>query len=55
MTNKKINEEEAHVLYIFEKPEELEEEKATNADIQTVSFFKKEKEVLFFLILVLRL
>ena len=39
---------ELRVLYIFTKGKNLDKENATNSDIQQFSFFKKEKEILFF-------
>ena len=48
MIKKKPKENEIRVLYIFEKVEKLDEENATNADIWELSYYKKEREILFF-------
>ena len=48
MKQKKIAENEAHVLYIFEKGNELDKEYSANADVQNFSQFNDEKEILFF-------
>ena len=45
---KKPNSNELRVLYIFTKSKNLDKENATNSDIQQFSFFKGEKEILFF-------
>ena len=42
-----LNENEELVLYVFEKGKELDKENATNADVQSISFYN-EKEILFF-------
>lgn len=48
MTFKNPKDNEERVLYIFKKGENIDEENATNADIQPFSFFEKEREILFF-------
>ena len=55
MINREIENNEERVLYIFEKGQGLDKENASNADIEEYSFYQKEKEILFFLFLVLRL
>ena len=39
---------EERVLYIFEEGKDLDKENATNASIEDYSFFKNEREILFF-------
>ena len=48
MKCRKINENEVRILYEFQKGDKLDEENATNADIQNYSFYPNEKEILFF-------
>ena len=48
MKIREINENEVRVIYEFQKGDKLDEENATNADIQNYSVYAKEREILFF-------
>ena len=48
LDNEKSNENMQKVLFILEKDENLGNNLATHGDIEKISFYPKEKEVLFF-------